>query len=568
MKVKHLKAFIITMLATGCGLFVFLMLMPIDPTRGKLVNYAVIHGIMTGLQLLLLLFFGSVLYRLYRKPAWAEKIRNTTHNWMTQPAKRLFYVQFFLISAMIFSIEGFLLTFFVLPEPARPLILWMGSAFFVVWLFLRVVYANSYKQRLTILKRIKRRWHSWSQVQRRTFLVLVVLGTIAFLIYFPINYGGRIHPDEDVIYPDVINMLIPGETFYDTLRDTFIIDSWWYGYPYFPLCALTLVIPRLLFGTAFAEKVPLNLLIMRQFISVLPMILSLIWLIYLVNAFKSMWKSVGMFVVLMLIPGVVRYNTRFWHPDGIIVLLIVLTFWLLKRDKLRFGVNFYLAAAAVGLNAAIKVWGLFFFLAIGGYLLAGMIEKKLTIWGALRAGGLFILVMAATIVITMPSILIPWNLKTYIAEMNEYYPVMRYGYDEPDPQGVYRTGLAAWMVFFRIHYMQDFFFYFSVFATLAGSLLGTSKTLNRIILAWCGVIGVYLVNWIAVKSFQYMLPLMIPLYASAFMFPHIAGGSGYPKALGFLANTKTKTYLQMIVIVLVLIQVYFNIKMIPISLRY
>jgi hypothetical protein len=171
--------------------------------------------------------------------------------------------------------------------------------------------------------------------------------------------------------------------------------------------------------------------------------------------------------------------------------------------------------------------------------------------------------MVGSIIITSPSITIPWNLKAYIFELREYYPVMRQGYNEPDPQGVYRLGLQAWMVFFRMHFMQDFYFYFSLFALAAGSLFGTEKTLNRLILAWCSVIGTFLVGWIAVKSFQYLMPLMIPLYAGVFLFPNIAGGSHYPRPLMFLANPKAKQVLWGIVIVLTAIQFYYNLKLFP-----
>ena len=46
-----------------------------------------------------------------------------------------------------------------------------------------------------------------------------------------------------------------------------------------------------------------------------------------------------------------------------------------------------------GLAAAIKLWGLFFVLAIAGYLLAGLLRKKLTPGKMILAGALFILTM-------------------------------------------------------------------------------------------------------------------------------------------------------------------------------
>ena len=561
MKQNYIKQLIIGLLITGILSLVYLIIIPLDTSRGHLINYGVLRTIFIGLMGIGLLSLAGVFIKFKFNDPWGQAISGKLHKILTCTDSRLFNLQLILVIGFIFLIEACLLTYFTIPVPARPIILWMATACILFWIALRLVYRDIFHKKPSLANRLKSGWKNWSKTQHKVLMILVVMGLIYFAAFIPANHGGRVHPDEDVIYPDVVNMLIPGNTFTETLRDSFIISSWWYGYPYFPVSALTLVIPRIIYGNDFASHIELNLLLMRQFISVLPMVASIILLIYLVNRFNHLWASIGMFVVLCFIPGVVNYNTRFWHPDSIIVLLVLLTFWLLKRDRLRFGRYFYLAAFTVGLNAVIKVWGLFFFLAIGGYLLAGWFIKKLDFWKMARAGLFFILVMVGSILITSPSIMIPWNLKTYISELQEYYPVMRHGYNEPDPEGVYRLGLPAWMVFFRMYFMQDFFFYFSVFALVAGSLLGTQKTLDRLMLAWCSVTGVFLVAWIAVKSFQYLLPLMIPLYAAVFLFPNIAGAEHYPRPLQFLANPKAKQVLWGIVIVLTAIQFYYNLKL-------
>jgi hypothetical protein len=563
MKPNQIKRLISGFLITGILNLAYLFAIQPDGARGHLINYAILRVVFIGLAGIGLLFLAGLLIKFQLSADWGARASGKLDQFLTQTESRLFTLQFILVIAIIFLVEGYLLTYFTLPIPMRPLILWAASACLLIWITLRLVYRDIFDKKPSLVDRLKSGWNGWSKTQRKVFIILVVLGLIYFAAFIPVNYGGRVHPDEEVIYPDVVNMLIPGSTFAETLSDSFVISSWWYGYPYFPMSALTLVIPRIIFGNGFASQINLNLLLMRQLISVLPMVASLLLLIYLVNEFKHLWASIGMFVVLCLIPGVVHYNIRFWHPDSIIVLLILLAFWLLKRDRLRFGCDFYLAAFAIGLNAVIKIWGLFFFLAIAGYLLAGLATKKLDFWKMARAGLFFILVMVGSVIITSPSITIPWNLKAYIFELQEYYPVMRQGYNEPDPQGVYRLGLQAWMVFFRMHFMQDFYFYFSIFALVAGSLFGTEKTLNRLILAWCSVIGTFLVGWIAVKSFQYLMPLMIPLYAGVFLFPNIAGADHYPPPLMFLANPKAKRVLWGIVIVLTAIQFYYNLILFP-----
>lgn len=563
MRTSHLKNLIAASLISGIPALIYLIFIPLDPSRGQLINHGVLKTILTASMGIGLILLAGGWLKLQTNEAWGMKAAARVDEMLTGKTQRLFGLRFALVISFILLIEGYLLTWFILPIPMRPLILWMAGVSVIIRASLGAAYRGIISKRQNFRDRIKAGWQNWSGTQRKVFIILLVLGAVYFAAFIPANFSSAMHPDEDVIYPDVVNMLIPGSTFGETLRDSFIISSWWYGYPYFPLSALTLVIPRIIYGNAFASQTALNMLLMRQFISVLPMAASIILLIYMVNGFKHLWSSIGMFIVLGLIPGVVHYNIRFWHPDSIIVFLVLLTIWLLKRDRLRFGRDFYLAAFTVGLNAVIKVWGLFFFLAIGGYLLAGLITKKLEFGKMIKAGLFFIMVMVGSIIITSPSITIPWNLKTYIAELQEYYPVMRQGYDEPDPQGVYRLGLQAWMVFFRMHFMQDFYFYFACFSLAAGSLVGTQKTLNRLILAWCMVTGIFLVGWIAVKSFQYLLPLMIPLYGAAFLFPAIAGAQDYPKPLRFLAEPKARLILTGIVIVLTAIQFYFNIKLFP-----
>jgi hypothetical protein len=563
MKPVHIKRLLIGILLAGLLALAYLLFLPQDLTRGHLVNYGIFKTLCFGIMAAGLLASAGALIRFQTNSTWGQAIADKLNKYLMERESRLFNLNFILIIAFIFLIEGYLLTFIAVPVPARPIILWMAIACLLLIIALRLIYRDTFKKRASLGKRLKTGWNSWSDTQRKVFIILVILGAIYFAAFIPVNYGGRVHPDEQVIYPDVVKLLIPGNTFSDTLSHTFIVSSWWYGYPYFPISALALVIPRIIYGNDFASHMELNLLLLRQFISVLPMVVSIIFLIYLVNQFRHLWASIAMFVVLALIPGVVHYNIRFWHPDSIIVLLILLTFWFLKRDRLRFGRDFYIAAFLIGLNAVIKIWGFFFFLAIAGYLLAGWYTKKLDFWKMARAGLFFILVMIGSIIITSPSITIPWNFKTYIALLKDYYPVMRHGYNEPDPQGVYRLGLPAWQVFFRMFFMQDFYFYFSVFALVAGSLFGSQKTLNRLVLAWCSVIGTFLVVWIAVKSFQYMLPLMIPLYMGVFLFPNVAGSEHYPRALGFLAKPIARQVLAGIVIVMTAIQFYYNLKLFP-----
>ena len=79
-----------------------------------------------------------------------------------------------------------------------------------------------------------------------------------------------------------------------------------------------------------------------------------------------------LFVLLVSVPAVVQ-NNQWWHPDGITFLLVVLTLFFLKRDNLRFGWNFLLAAAMCGIATATKLVGVYFFLAVALTLILGFL---------------------------------------------------------------------------------------------------------------------------------------------------------------------------------------------------
>ena len=107
-------------------------------------------------------------------------------------------------------------------------------------------------------------------------------------------------------------------------------------------------------------------------------------------------------LALFSVRGIVRSNIQWWHPDALSVLAVVATIFFLERDRLRFGRNFYFAAAACGVAAGIKLAGFFFVLSIAGYLIAGLVQKKLTTGQFIKAGVFFVLVMLAAIVIVNP----------------------------------------------------------------------------------------------------------------------------------------------------------------------
>jgi hypothetical protein len=275
-------------------------------------------------------------------------------------------------------------------------------------------------------------------------------------------------------------------------------------------------------------------------VSVLPMVLALMLAVYLVTRYKSVLTSVSMFVFLMLVPGIVKINYQFWHPDSIILLLVLLTIYFLQKDELRFGHYFYLAALACGLTTAIKLWGLFFVLAIAGYLLAGMVLKKLALGKLVLSGLCFILIMVGTIIITSPSLLAPYITQVALGSWADQQQKILVGPPAVDTAGLYDTNLPNWLKYFGFHYMKGYFFFFAYIALAAGSIWGSRKYFCRILLAWCVATTIFLVYFSAMKNFQYMLPMAIPLFCGAFLFPSITEISTYSKWFAWLGKSLTR----------------------------
>ncbi len=98
-------------------------------------------------------------------------------------------------------------------------------------------------------------------------------------------------------------------------------------------------------------------------------------LTYIQTRFRDMYRSIGLFVFLMLIPAVM-VNNLWWHPDSLAVLSAVLMLFFLDRDALKLGKSFFIAAAICGVAVGIKYTGVFFVLSILVYLIWAWVTQK------------------------------------------------------------------------------------------------------------------------------------------------------------------------------------------------
>jgi hypothetical protein len=545
MKVKHLLSFMAMVFIEGLLVEVAVLVMRLDPSRGHIFSYASLRLVVAGgagLVLAACLVFPMAWLRATGRRA---RVLTGLDEFLLNPQKRLFIIQGALIIAAIFLFEFFLLTYLAFPVPLRPLFLWGGLVCLEVWVVLRMAYASIYRGRPSVTARLRSKWNELLPVQRKVIIILASIGLAYFLAFIPFNLLRNIYgkfyllQDEQVIYPDIIRAFAPQANFGATVLNLLGSWNWAYGYPYLPISAAVLLVPRLIFGDQFAGQVQVNIFLLRQFVSVLPMVLAIMLAVYLVTHYKNVLTSVSLFVFLLLVPGVVKICYRFWHPDAIILLLVLLTIYFLQKDRLRFGRYFYLAAAACGLMTAIKIWGIFFFLAVAGTLVAGLVQHKAPFKKLVLAGGLFLLSMLGAFIISSPSILVPYVARAAYASVADQQNKILLG-PGVDTNGIYQTTLSNWLKYFGQHFMKADLFFFAVLALVMGSVWGSQKTLNRIILAWSAPVVVFLAYFSAMKSFQYMLPVGIPLYMGAFLFPAMTDSPGDSKWGTFLAKPLTK----------------------------
>jgi len=527
MKFDIKKTFLILFILEGLGAISYYFSFHAESGSARLFHQSTPRLLLAALLFLVILLACTALISLFTRRESAQNLADHFDRVLVGETSKLHLVQLILFCIFIAAVEGFFLTFISFPPFMRPITLWLAAAGLQGWLFLRI----SYKEQYTPWRSsIQAKWRSYSPTQHRVFLVLSIIGLVYFCVFIPLNSLGWNDPnrdfmsgvDEGIQYPIAVQTLTAGDTFASTVYHVMVNESDVYGHPYVALESLILLPSRLIYGPAFGDHLQLNLFLLRQFINVLPMILAMFFLVYLFTRFRSMWKSTALFVFLLTIPGVVKFNIRFLHPDSLILLLIVLTIFFLQRDRFRFKKNFYLAAITCSLAAVIKLWGFFFFLAILVYLLYGLIRKSLTFKQMALAGSGFILVMVVTGLLTDPGLLVPTVFKELIAGLTGQISNRTVGYSDLGANAVYNKDFATWMTFFQTFYLRDFYFYISAACLALACFWGENKLHALMTLMWCLVVLIFMVNFLAAKSYWYMMELLIPLYPAPFLLPALA----------------------------------------------
>lgn len=346
--------------------------------------------------------------------------------------------------------------------------------------------------------------------------ILILLSCVYFLVFlFPNMEGAKdvnmlsvFEPDEFAQYPHVIRMLRGGEIF-EAIRRFFAYQHYFYGFPFYFSSAITVFPIKLIQGHLGNTRLTMTTL--RQMVNVLPMILTILLLVYLQTGFENYAASIGLYIFLAAIPIVVK-NNLWWHPESLVLLFLVLTLFFLDRDKFNFDRSFYLAAITTGIATATKLIGLFYFLTIPVYILLGIINKHIDRKQALAAATKFVLIMFVAILLSSPMLLIPGELNKVIKIQKNQAEAMSFGW------GVaYAKGPASWFGIIQEYYGLWVTILIAFFLVLVGIFANRKRVLNITILTWVLPYSFYILFFIAIKPKHFFMPVALPLFSSLAM---------------------------------------------------
>jgi hypothetical protein len=181
---------------------------------------------------------------------------------------------------------------------------------------------------------------------------------------------------------------------------------------------------------------------------------------------------------------------------------------------LRIKRHFWFAAVSCAFAIGIKLAGLFFAPAIALYVLAGLITKRISLAQAAMKSGLFLLMLAFTLVITNPFVLNTGARERLIKIQSAKTEELANGYAKDDP--VYtQKAPVFWEWTLSTWYEEPLFLGFLALSLLVGCFRGSNRRINRLILAWAAPYSIYLLWFVAVKPDHYWLPILVPVYSAA-----------------------------------------------------
>ena len=523
---KRFRTFLVLSVLGGLAALFFTFAVPSESKNAQLGAYSLGRwalGLVTAAILAVLMLI------LIREIRSGGAVSGKLVRWLCV-GDRAYFVFLASLAGLFFSLWGFKFSWLFIPKNLRPQLVWAAGMFLTAAVILFTSFREKFRRdKVAERYRLFPLLSDLTTTQKKTLLILLLIGLVYIAVLMPSNINGsrnwhdfKVYSgDEYVIYPILSNVATPGNSYSDWLYHHYIHEDYHYGYPFYAISYFVLLPYRLIFGPDFLQRIDWTLPTLRVMVSVVPLMLACLILVFMTTRFENPWVSAAVYVFLLTAPGSLQNNQGFWHPDGLNLLFVCAALYFLQRDRLRFGRNFFLCAFFVGLSAATRLFGFFFFLAVFVCLLSGVFLKKLELKQAVTKGLFFILVMGGTILWSSPFLFRADARQNMIAILTEKTGEMSTGYnaDFNDPKNDYRPGWDMWSPAFADHFTEMFCFFFLLASMLIACFIGREQWTFRIIFLWWIVVAVYLIWFVAVKSTQYVLPMMLPMMSCIFALP-------------------------------------------------
>jgi len=357
-----------------------------------------------------------------------------------------------------------------------------------------------------------------SQDQKRRALVLAVLCVVYTLAFVPANLTGAADVnmlgvfklDEFGQFRVLWKMTSPQPTLAESIFGFIAYDYYWYGFPFFAVSAAVFWPLRAIYVAAAEPGLTtVGTMLLRE-LSPLFTALAIAILVALWTRLRSTPRVIALFVFLAALPAVVD-NNLWWHPDALLLLLVVCTIGALSLDRGRLGPWFFAAALACGLATATKTMGVWFFAAVAVHLFRARSQHPISRLARAAAG--FLGVMALAILAGSPHWFLPSEWDETLAALDSLQHDTHVGWFTRG-----ELSLGAWLARVRSGYGW-LATWMALVALCAVTAFRCERREHRdlavTILAWVIPVSIFFVVHVAMQRERYLLTLLVPLASCA-----------------------------------------------------
>jgi hypothetical protein len=354
--------------------------------------------------------------------------------------------------------------------------------------------------------------------QKRRAFVLAALCVAYTLAFVPANLTGAADVnmlgvfklDEFGQFRVLWKMTSPQPSLSESVLRFIAYDYYWYGFPFFAVSAAVFWPLRAIYVAAAEPGLTTaGMLVLRE-LSPLFTAVAIAILVALWTRLRSTPRVIALFVFLAALPAVVDDNL-WWHPDALLLLLVVCTIAALSLDRGRLGAWFFAAALACGLATATKTMGVWFFAAVAVHLFRARKDKPVS--KLVRAAAGFVGVMVVAILAGSPHWFLPSEWDETIAAIASLQSDTHAGWFTRG-----EIGLGPWLARVRSGYG-----WLATWAALLALCAVTARRSQRrehrdlavTILAWVIPVSIFFVVHVAMQRERYLLTLLVPLASCA-----------------------------------------------------